>query len=200
METISKKVCNFGCHYSFCNPIFASKTVTFGINFLAGNNYPDSHHLHGGMKFATQISPLLNFLASFGNRSLDRLPERYRRCWPPNLGYERCEARFLGNCSSWSRLRKRKISGSYTRSRAVLQISCLNHRDDDNIAIMASLDLSSAFDMVNVDLLLKRMKLMGLPDDLVSLIEIWQKIGPKNSKSLAIAKKEIIKFVTTLPV
>ena len=65
---------------------------------------------------------------------------------------------------------------------------------------MASLDLSSAFDMVNVDLLLKRMKLMGLPDDLVSLIEIWQKIGPKNSKSLAIAKKEIIKFVTTLPV
>ena len=40
---------------------------------------------------------------------------------------------------------------------------------------MASLDLSSAFDMVNVDLLLKRMKLMGLPDNLVSLIEIWLK-------------------------
>ena len=34
--------------------------------FLAGNNYPDSPHSQGGMKFATQISPLLNsyFLTS----------------------------------------------------------------------------------------------------------------------------------------
>ena len=29
-------------------------------DFLAGNNYPDSPHLQRGMKFATQISPLLN--------------------------------------------------------------------------------------------------------------------------------------------
>ena len=26
------------------------------------NNYQDLHHLQGGMKFATQISPLLNFI------------------------------------------------------------------------------------------------------------------------------------------
>ena len=56
-----KKVCNFGCHSSFCNPVFASKTVIFRISFLAGNNYPDSHHSQGGIKFAPQISPLLNY-------------------------------------------------------------------------------------------------------------------------------------------
>ena len=28
--------------------------------FLAGNNYPNLPHSQGGMKFATQISPLLN--------------------------------------------------------------------------------------------------------------------------------------------
>ena len=38
---------------------------------------------------------------------------------------------------------------------------------------MASLDLSSAFDMVNINLLLKRLKIIGLPDDLVNLIEAW---------------------------
>ena len=35
------------------------------ITFLPGNNYPDSHHSQGGMKFATQISPLLNCYLSF---------------------------------------------------------------------------------------------------------------------------------------
>ena len=30
-------------------------------DFLAGNNNPDLPYLQGGMKFATQISPLLNY-------------------------------------------------------------------------------------------------------------------------------------------
>ena len=38
---------------------------------------------------------------------------------------------------------------------------------------MASLDLSAAFDVVNVPLLLKRLKVMGLPEDLIALIEAW---------------------------
>jgi hypothetical protein len=38
---------------------------------------------------------------------------------------------------------------------------------------MASLDLSAAFDVVNVDLLLKRMKIIGLPDDITQLVENW---------------------------
>ena len=40
---------------------------------------------------------------------------------------------------------------------------------------MASLDLSSAFDIVNIQLLLKRLKIVGLPNDLINLIEIWLK-------------------------
>ena len=31
------------------------------VKFLAKNSYPDLHHLQGGMKFDTQISPLLNY-------------------------------------------------------------------------------------------------------------------------------------------
>ena len=45
--------------------------------------------------------------------------------------------------------------------------------DDNNYVLVASLDLSAAFDVVNVDLLLKRLKIMGLPDDIVRLIKIW---------------------------
>ena len=33
-------------------------------DFLAGKNCPDSPHSHGGMKFATQISPLLNIICA----------------------------------------------------------------------------------------------------------------------------------------
>ena len=33
------------------------------VCFLAGNNYPNSPLLHGCMKFAPKISPLLNYLA-----------------------------------------------------------------------------------------------------------------------------------------
>jgi hypothetical protein len=45
--------------------------------------------------------------------------------------------------------------------------------DGDNFVVMSSLDLSAAFDLVNLDLLLKRLKEMGLPKDLISLLEVW---------------------------
>ena len=38
--------------------LFIQKQLIY--DFLAGNNYPDSPPSKGGMKFATQISPLLN--------------------------------------------------------------------------------------------------------------------------------------------
>ena len=47
--------------------------------------------------------------------------------------------------------------------------------DDNNYAIMATLDLSSAFDVVNVDLLLIRLKVMGLPHDIITLLSEWLK-------------------------
>ena len=38
---------------------------------------------------------------------------------------------------------------------------------------MASLDLSMAFDLVNTELLVKRLKVMGIPSDLIKLIREW---------------------------
>ena len=38
---------------------------------------------------------------------------------------------------------------------------------------MATLDLSSAFDVVNVELLLKRLEIMGIPHDIITLLSEW---------------------------
>ena len=38
---------------------------------------------------------------------------------------------------------------------------------------MSSLDLSAAFDVVNVELLIKRLNRIGLPEDLIQLVHIW---------------------------
>ena len=40
---------------------------------------------------------------------------------------------------------------------------------------LASIDLSAAFDIIDVDLLIKRLVILGLPNDVVNLIEIWLK-------------------------
>ena len=45
--------------------------------------------------------------------------------------------------------------------------------DADGYAAMASLDLSAAFDLVDLDLLMKRLKKMGLPIDILQLLEVW---------------------------
>ena len=39
--------------------------------------------------------------------------------------------------------------------------------------MVASLDLSSAFDVVDIKLLIKRLKIFGLPSDVIELIEVW---------------------------
>ena len=45
--------------------------------------------------------------------------------------------------------------------------------DDDEYALMSSLDLSSAFNVVNVQLLIKRLKIIGIPNDIISLVDEW---------------------------
>jgi hypothetical protein len=45
--------------------------------------------------------------------------------------------------------------------------------ENDDYILVASLDLSSAFDVVNVELLLKRMRIIGLPDDVIELVNVW---------------------------
>ena len=47
--------------------------------------------------------------------------------------------------------------------------------DEDNFVLVPSLDLSSAFDVVNVDLLIKRLQLIGMPSDIIEMITIWLK-------------------------
>ena len=41
--------------------------------------------------------------------------------------------------------------------------------DENNYALLASLDLSATFDAVNTKLLLKRLKIIGLPKDILDL-------------------------------
>jgi hypothetical protein len=55
----------------------------------------------------------------------------------------------------------------------LLQSIIARAANDDNYVIMASLDLSAAFDLVNVELLVRRLRIIGLPSDLISLIRCW---------------------------
>ena len=57
----------------------------------------------------------------------------------------------------------------------LLQSIIARATDDNNFVLMASLDLSAAFDLVNQSLLMKRLNILGLPKDLVKLIEVWLK-------------------------
>jgi hypothetical protein len=45
--------------------------------------------------------------------------------------------------------------------------------DDDKYVLMASLDLSAAFDVANTPMLVKRLKILGLPESVIALIEVW---------------------------
>ena len=38
---------------------------------------------------------------------------------------------------------------------------------------MSSKDLSAAFDVVNIEILIKRLKIIGLPSDIIVLIKVW---------------------------
>ena len=57
----------------------------------------------------------------------------------------------------------------------VLQSLIAGALDDDHLALLASIDLSAAFDIVNISLLLKRLRVIGLPEDIISLVRIWLK-------------------------
>ena len=66
-----------------------------------------------------------------------------------------------------------KKSKSTTTAGILLHSLIVHATDSDNYALMASLDLSAAFDLVNVRLLIRRLRILGLPMDLVKLIEVW---------------------------
>ena len=66
-----------------------------------------------------------------------------------------------------------KKNKSTATAGALLQSLISRAADDNCYVVMASLDLSMAFDLVNVDLLVKRLKVMGMPADLTKLIREW---------------------------
>ena len=66
-----------------------------------------------------------------------------------------------------------KRNRSTNSASLMLQSVLARALDENNFALMASIDLSSAFDVVNVGLLLKRLRLLGLPDDIISLVGNW---------------------------
>jgi hypothetical protein len=45
--------------------------------------------------------------------------------------------------------------------------------ENEEYMIMTRLDLSSAFDLVNIDLLIERLKIIGLPKDVIDLLTVW---------------------------
>ena len=66
-----------------------------------------------------------------------------------------------------------KRGKSTTTAGLSIQSALARALDLGEFALSANLDLSSAFDVVNVNLLLKRMRIAGLPLDVVKLVEIW---------------------------
>ena len=63
-----------------------------------------------------------------------------------------------------------------TATCGLLLQSIITDRLDKNETVgMASLDLSAAFDVVNISLLIERIKILGLPADIVDLVEVWLK-------------------------
>jgi hypothetical protein len=56
-----------------------------------------------------------------------------------------------------------------------LQSAIARALDDDEFSLVSSLDLIGTFDIVNIKLLIKRMKIIGLPDDKMN----WSKCGWK---------------------
>ena len=55
----------------------------------------------------------------------------------------------------------------------ILQMEIAKAIDDDKYVAVASLDLSAALNMVNIDLLLMRLSIMGLPADILALLKSW---------------------------
>jgi hypothetical protein len=66
-----------------------------------------------------------------------------------------------------------KAQKSTASAALIIQSIIARAVDSDNFALMASIDLSAAFDLVNIKLLMIRLTKIGLPKDILRLIELW---------------------------
>ena len=62
---------------------------------------------------------------------------------------------------------------STTTAALELQTKIAELMDKGHYVAVASLDLSAAFDVINIELLLKRMSVMGIAPDVVDLTSAW---------------------------
>jgi hypothetical protein len=74
----------------------------------------------------------------------------------------------------------------------MLQSQSARALDNEEYVISASLDLSSAFDPVKMDLPLKSLKIAGLPDDMNQQIEFWL----KDKFSLLAETNQMLRFLS----
>jgi len=63
-----------------------------------------------------------------------------------------------------------KKNKSTTKVALALQNIITKAMDEDHYVAVASMDLTAAFDVLNVDLLLTRLKIMGIPNDVIQFI------------------------------
>ena len=61
----------------------------------------------------------------------------------------------------------------FKKGRSTLTSGLAKALDHGNFVLLASLDLSSAFYVANIDLLIKRLTKIGISKDVVDLIKIW---------------------------
>ena len=66
-----------------------------------------------------------------------------------------------------------KKSKSTETAGLIIQSLIARALDRGDYSIMASVDLTAAFDVVNIDLLIRRLKIIGMPDDVITMINIW---------------------------
>ena len=66
-----------------------------------------------------------------------------------------------------------KKGRSTTTAALELQNQIAEAMDEDHFVAVASMDLSAAFDVLDVELLFTRMKKMGIPEDMLSLLRAW---------------------------
>ena len=67
------------------------------------------------------------------------------------------------------------VKNKRTVTAGLLLQSLIKRALDDHYVALASINLSAAFDIVDVDLLIKRLVILGLTNDVVKLIKIWLK-------------------------
>ena len=66
-----------------------------------------------------------------------------------------------------------KKNKSYLTRGLILQAIIAQGLNESNAVQLASLNLCAAFDVININLLLKWPRIFGVPEDIVDLLKVW---------------------------